>query len=640
MPCCTGVGVVILESGTFVGNYRIEGMLGRGGMATVYSARHAELGRQVAVKVISGELSADPEFVARFRREGRAQASLDHPHVTTVYEAGESEHGLYLAMRLVPGSTLAELAHERALDAPRALALLRQVGEALDAAHAAGLVHRDVKPQNVLVGESGDAYLGDFGLTKAGGTAGVTVTGRLLGTISYLSPEVIRGGEATPASDRYAFAATVFECLAGTVVYPRRTEAAVLYAHTREQPPRISERRPELPPVLDEVFAKALSKDPGERPGSAVAFVDAVSDALREAGVDALGPPPPPGAAALAGTTVEPRAHVGLPLPDARIPRRAALWLAAAALLGAAAATGAVVAVDNGRAPEPAPVPAPMPGALVLGSDLEDPGRTLDCRGSSPRPISSSCTVVQAELPGRTLVVPDDGVVRRWAVRSARGELVLAVLRPRGEGAVQIARSRNEFVGNDGVHVFYANLAVERGDRLGLVLVRGSGVGARPDVVDATTMRWFPYLCCGVNPPDRGPGTGFDHELLLRVEFVAGGQQRLPHQVTGAAALSLDPGRVRARRKLRFANGRPVEIALVAIGDRLVLDQFLGGRRAARIDVPDFRAKGGQVILFDVYAEEDEPELLYMNVQYANEESQRILKHFYAAQPHEFEFVD
>jgi len=286
---------VPLEAVTVVGSYRVDGILGRGGMAVVYSARHVELGREVALKVLAAELGSDPEFVARFRREGRLQASLEHPHVVTVYEAGESEHGLYLAMRLVRGSTLAELMRERALDASRALGLLRQVGDALDAAHAAGLVHRDVKPQNVLVGDADDAYLGDFGLTRAGGTAGITATGRLVGTISYLAPEVIRGDEAVPASDRYAFAAMVFECLTGTVVFPRRTEAATLYAHSSEPPPRISQRRPELPQVLDGLFARELSKNPDERSHSARGFVDAVGGLLEGAGVGSLGLPPAPG---------------------------------------------------------------------------------------------------------------------------------------------------------------------------------------------------------------------------------------------------------------------------------------------------------------------------------------------------------
>ncbi len=288
-----------LDAGTVVGSYRVEGILGRGGMAVVYSARHIEHGRRVALKLLAEELGDDPEFVERFRREGRLQASLEHLHVIAVYEAGESEYGLYLAMQLVPGPTLATLMQDRALDSARALEVLRQVADALDAAHAAGLVHRDVKPQNVLVGESDDAYLGDFGLTRLGGSSGVTATGKLMGTIAYLAPEVIRGGEAVPASDRYAFAAIAFECLTGTVVYPRRTEAAILFAHTSEPPPRASGRRPELPEALDKVFERALAKDAAERPKSAVALADEIAATLDRAGEASIGPPPPPGATAL-----------------------------------------------------------------------------------------------------------------------------------------------------------------------------------------------------------------------------------------------------------------------------------------------------------------------------------------------------
>ena len=317
-----------------VGGYVVEGVLGRGGMATVYSARHGEHGRRVALKVLAGERNGDYEFVGRFRREGRMQASIEHPHVVTVFEAGESEHGLFLAMRLVSGSALATLMRERALDARRALALLSQVADALDVAHAAGLVHRDVKPENVLVGESDDAYLGDFGLTRVGGTDGVTATGNLVGTLSYLAPEVIRGGEAVPASDRYAFAAMAFECLTGTVVYPRRSEAAMLFAHTSEPPPRASRRRPELPQALDEVFERALAKDPAERPESAAALLDEISETLDRAGLGALGPPPPPGAAALEEQTVEPLPLAPPPAAERPLLRRPAAWLAAAALVG------------------------------------------------------------------------------------------------------------------------------------------------------------------------------------------------------------------------------------------------------------------------------------------------------------------
>src|SRR3954470_9724529 len=245
-------------------------------MATVYEATDESVGRSIALKLLGPELASDPEFVQRFRREGRLHASLTHSHVVAIYEAGESECGLFLAMRLVRGPTLAALLVDGSLGGERALGLLGQIAGALDAAHAAGLVHRDVKPSNVLVGASDHGYLADFGLTKLGGSTAVTVTGQLVGTLAYLAPEVIRGEPATPASDCYSFAAMLFECLSGSVVFPRTSHAAVLFAHTSEPPPHISRRRDELPEALDEVFARALAKAPGERQPTAGAIVRAV----------------------------------------------------------------------------------------------------------------------------------------------------------------------------------------------------------------------------------------------------------------------------------------------------------------------------------------------------------------------------
>ena len=613
---------------TLVGDYRVEDVLGRGGMGVVYSARHVELGRQVALKVLADQLSSTPEFVGRFQREGRLQASLDHPHAVTVYEAGESEHGLYLAMQLVPGATLAQLIQNRELPAGRALVLLRQVAEALDALHAAGLVHRDVKPQNVLVGDDEDAYLGDFGLIRTG--ADETSTGRLMGTIPYLAPELIRGGAAGPASDRYAFAAMAFECLTGTVVFPRQSEAAVLAAHTNEPPPLISRRRPELPAALDPIFSRALAKDPGARFASASGLIDAVA----AAGIGDLGPPEP-GAGVLAETTIEPE----VPAPAPR--RRHVLpWVAAALLIGAGAALGirALVGDDNGTSSDGA-VPKPPPGMTVLGSDLSTPGRTLDCQGKPREAVSVSCAVAQAQLPGHTLVVPEDGVIRGWAVRSAAGELSLAVLRPHPNGVSQVARSRNEFVENDGVFEFPTDLPVQRGDRLGVVMIEGSAIGVREGVKGATTDRWIPNIH-GNQPPSQPAGTGFDKELLLRVELLPGGEQRMPKQVAGPAAASLPAGNVEQRKSLQYAGGGPnVEIDLVTIDGRYVLDEVIGGKRTARVDVPGFLPTHGDVITFDAYAE-DQGSGLGIYLEFVAVNSARVLNHFYAAFPHEFQFVN
>jgi hypothetical protein len=623
-----------LAQGTRVGRYRIEGVLGRGGMAVVYRARGEGIDRDVALKLLADDLSAAPEFVERFRREGRLQASLEHPHAVTIYEAGDSDYGLYLAMRLVPGPTLAELNREHELGAAQTLTLLGQVADALDAAHALGLVHRDVKPQNVLV-SGDDAYLGDFGLTRVEDATGVTSTGRLMGTVAYLAPEVIQGQQAGPAADRYAFAAMLFECLTGSAVFPRGTQAAVLFAHTNERVPRISARRPELPRELDDIFDRALAKDPRARPDSAGGLVDEVRRVLEAAGLAELGPPPLHDGALDSDTiaSVLPRR----PLAAAR--RSALPWFAAALVVGAALALGirALVADGGGPARAQAAVPEPLPGAVVLGSDLSHPGRTLDCHARPPRPGARDCTMVQTALPGHTVFVPSNGVIRRWSVRSARGELSLAVLRPRSGGAGQIARSQSEFAENDGVFVFPTDIQVERGDLVGVVVIEG-GLGARAGVEGAMTERWIPHVGA-TRAPDFPAGSGWNDELLLRVELMPGRGQRQPQQVSGTAALHLPPGRVQARRRGHFADGHPYEIALVAIGGRTVLDEFIDGRRRARVDLPGFRAQG-QLVSMSIDIDPSSPENLGVYIQYVNAESSRLLAHYYGAGDHGFEIVN
>jgi serine/threonine-protein kinase len=625
---------VLIGNGTIVGSYRVDGILGRGGMSVVYSARDLRLDRQVALKVLAEDLSSSTEFVERFRREGRLQASLDHPHAVRVYEAGESDYGLYLAMRLVGGTTLALLLQERAMDAARTIALLRQVGRALDAVHGGGLIHRDVKPQNILVDESSDAFLGDFGLARVGASPGLTATGRLMGTVAYLAPEVIRGHDATPASDRYSFAATAFECLTGTVVFPRGTEAAVLYGHMYEAVPKASERRRELPASLDEVFTAALAKEPADRPESARAFVDRVVSALEAGRAASLGPPEA-SIDALDAETVAPGPPTAPSAPPARGRRIGRLVLAA--VVGAAVAVGAYALLRDGSADADAAAPSPLPGAVILGSDLSEPGETFDCRGRTLGPDSPECTIAQVDLPGARLVVPEDGVVRRWGVRSARGEISLAFLRPRRGGASQYARSQNEFAGNDGVFMYDTDLEVEQGDILGLVVLPGSAVGAR-SVSGATTERWLPHV--GVaRPPDFAAGKGFDRELLLRVEFVPGGKPHEPDRVAGAAAARLRPGRVVARGHARFVNGTLCEIDAVAVGKRLVLEERLGGVRIARIGLPGFRADG-RIVHLGVSTDTSVKDAVYIFVEYTGPDSERILQHYYGADPLGFDFVD
>jgi serine/threonine protein kinase len=243
-------------------------------MGTVYRATQLSLKRPVALKVLAVELGNDPGFCARFEREGQVQAALDHDHIVSVYEAGQTDHGMFIAMRLIQGPTLKDLIHSGDLDPRRSLRLLAQVAHALDAAHDAGLIHRDVKPQNILIGHGDHAYLADFGLIKAVDEQGpLTGTGQFIGTIDYVAPEQIQGEPATATSDCYALAGVLYECLTGQVPFPRLSEAATLYAHVMEPPPKVTVVRPDLTTEVDEVIAHGMAKDPTARPATAVELI-------------------------------------------------------------------------------------------------------------------------------------------------------------------------------------------------------------------------------------------------------------------------------------------------------------------------------------------------------------------------------
>jgi hypothetical protein len=264
---------VAMKPGDQVAGYRIESVLGRGGMGVVYEATQLSLNRTVALKVMYPHLSQDPVFRARFRREGELQASIDHPNIVTVYEAGEAEEGLFLAMRLVRGSTLKDLIVEEDLGGEDAVRLLKPIAEALDTAHAAGMTHRDIKPQNILVDAGGRAYLADFGLTRSAADRALTKTGQFVGTIDYVSPEQIRGEPAGTASDVYALTAVLYECLCGTVPFPQPSDVAVLNAHMSNPPPRVTSHRPELSPAVDDVIARGMAKEPSARQTSATELI-------------------------------------------------------------------------------------------------------------------------------------------------------------------------------------------------------------------------------------------------------------------------------------------------------------------------------------------------------------------------------
>jgi serine/threonine protein kinase len=279
---------VDLQPGTEVAGYRIVRTLGRGGMSVVYLAEHDWLQRKVALKVLAPHLAEDEGFRERFVRESRLAASLDHPNVIPIYEAGASGGELFIAMRFIEGPDLRTvLQEEGAMEPARAIGILRQVAAALDAAHDQGLVHRDVKPANVLLARRRSSepvehvYLSDFGLTKRSASdSGVTGTGQFVGTLDYAAPERFAGEMLDARTDVYSLGCLLFECLTGRPPFRSEHDAGLMYAHLQEPPPPVTGERPDLPNEIDRVIGRAMAKSPGDRPRSAGELVNGAARAL------------------------------------------------------------------------------------------------------------------------------------------------------------------------------------------------------------------------------------------------------------------------------------------------------------------------------------------------------------------------
>jgi YVTN family beta-propeller protein len=318
--------VAIGPGSTFAG-YRIESLIGRGGMGVVFKATDLSLDRPVALKLIAPELAEDERFRHRFLNEPRLAASLDHPNVVPIYEAGEQDGQLYLAMRYVEGSDLGSVLQAEGRLAPEeTIWVLAQVAAALDQAHRRGLVHRDVKPANVLLDSDEHAYLSDFGISTQAG--GVSADSGHTGTLDYLAPEQIRGEAVDARSDCYALACILYECLAGQPPFRRQTEAETLWAQLREEPRPLGSH-----PELDPVLRKGLAKEKGERHESCAELIDAAAKALGLA---------------------TPAALRGRPIGPALVPRRRTFLLAGAIVLTTAIAASIVALTGGGdSAPEP-----------------------------------------------------------------------------------------------------------------------------------------------------------------------------------------------------------------------------------------------------------------------------------------------
>ena len=400
-------GIELSEGDEFAG-YRIEQRLGRGGMGVLYLALEPGLERRVALKLIAPEAAADEVFARRFAEESKIAASIEHPNVVPIYAAGEEAGVPYIAMRYVAGADLAKrLVREGRLDPVEAVEIVAQVGNGLDAIHAAGLVHRDVKPANVLLSgaDAVHAYITDFGVARNVSTeSGLTQTGRFVGTLDYVAPEQISGGEIDARVDVYALGCLLFKLLTGEVPFPRDGEAARLYAHLNDPPPAPSLYVPEVSMALDDVVIRAMSKSPEDRYPSAGDLGRAAQAALHG---EQPAIPERTVATGMAATRTaetvasEPATTGTRPIAPKR--RRRALGLAAAALVAVAGIAIAVSASGGGSEPS-----ATTAGAVGDGS-----------KSPKSKPTPKPKTLTRSELIDRADAICEASQSSYASVRSA-----------------------------------------------------------------------------------------------------------------------------------------------------------------------------------------------------------------------------
>ncbi|WP_310779123.1 serine/threonine-protein kinase [Mycobacterium sp. Z3061] len=416
-----------LAEGTPFGRYRLIELLGRGGMGAVWRAYDTVMDRTVALKVLPEEFANDDVYQERFRREAHAAAGLDEPHVVPIYDFGQIEGRLFVTMRLIRGRDLHSMLADGPLPPARALAIIDQIASALHAAHRIGLVHRDVKPSNILVAEHDFAYLIDFGIARAVGETSLTRAGTVIGTWAYMAPERISTGQNDPRGDIYALACVLYECLTGRPPFPGKSIEQQITAHLTMSPPKPSMMHAGLPPQLDQVIATGMAKDPGQRYATTLELASAAKDAIT---TPALRPNPSPAAPTMAAPHVvlntelqrppagvigdaaptqlgSPSApsHPGLPVqppegppPPAGARRRgfstrgkAAIGLGAAAVLAAVIVTTAVIAGRNG-AGKHSGVEASTPGSGSTSS-VSNPPVTTPPTSSSTEPTETTMSL-------------------------------------------------------------------------------------------------------------------------------------------------------------------------------------------------------------------------------------------------------
>jgi|GEM_PF-2541454 len=616
----------MLEPGDEVAGLRIIREVGRGTTSLIYEVEPVDGGNHLAIKVLLPGLGDDPIARRRFERGLKAQSSLSHDGIVPVLDHGDDEAGNpWVSMPLYTGGSLADLLEDGGVPPAELLDLLTLVAAGLDAAHQTGILHRDVKPSNILI-EGNRAALADFGLAREETDPGETVTGTVLGTLACIAPEVVAGKHASPASDRYGFAAVIVEGLTGQTVFPRTSDAAVLYAHAELPPPSIMERRPELPAAVDPVIASALSKDPEFRPATAAELIKNVRQALGP-GVTRLGPAP-----RRAGLNPDDETHDPDPAPrqarSGRYGLRHREMVAVLVIAVVAALAGGALLLNSGDDSSSAntEIPALADGHVALGSELSGEAfESVDCEGNVAGPNSPACTVMQRKLPGRPIQAPSDGAIRSWSVRGADGELALQVLRERDGRFFQVFRSQSTVVPDEGVHTFPVELALSAGDYVSLAVSPDTAIGVRTGVAGAQTNRFFGPVGPDV-PPGKGPGTGFDHELMLRVDYEPGGIPVPPKQVVGDDAKDLPDGNVIAVDDAALPDGRLVKVTLTEVDDEVFVDLERNGVRRSRIVVPDLRA-GGRMVEFKAFESPGSDSQL--NVGWLNKGDRRPIEHYF-----------
>ena len=403
--------------------YRLVSLLGHGGMSIVYRAEHIGLERTVALKLLSPQLSDDEDFRERFQRESKVAASLEHPNIIPIYEAGGENGVFYIAMRYVDGADLkTRLKQSGQLEAHQIVSFVAQVAAALEAAHARGLIHRDVKPANILIAPgagvegSDHVYLSDFGVAKNTAAAGLTKTGLFVGTAEYASPEQIEGKELDGRADIYSLGCVAYEALTGAPTYEKESEVAMMYAHLLEPPPKLSERRPDLGTAADEVIAKAVAKSRDDRYARPSEFALALRQAV---GANApVGPetilagsvlaaPAAPAAPAEKPAEPEPRPTEPEPTPQpaaeaaagASNRRKLVVGGGILAVIVAAGVLIPLLALSGGKSSSSQTAVATSPGATA-GTPTVVPEASSLLSVLAPSQVAKECTAQSAQANG------------------------------------------------------------------------------------------------------------------------------------------------------------------------------------------------------------------------------------------------